>query len=210
MWIVLTDCQNDHHNASFALAWVTTVRRRVIAGKLGGMCLGSANRAGCAGSWWSRRAASTGARTATVASATPTGTAAGRDTSECHLSCCRVSVERARGNPRGSDRWRSRDQPPPRRAAPPPRREPSVSIPYRRNPIINHTITALTLRRHMTSSSSLVDVHCWTRHSWYTTIINEMFVTQITQQQQLIPMNLYDSIGSFLSRYYASEDASGF
>ncbi|XP_048007049.1 serine-arginine protein 55 isoform X2 [Leguminivora glycinivorella] len=31
----------------------------------------------------------------------------------------RVTVERARGMPRGSDRWRSRDQPPPRRPPPP-------------------------------------------------------------------------------------------
>ncbi|XP_073959278.1 serine and arginine rich splicing factor B52 isoform X9 [Choristoneura fumiferana] len=49
----------------------------------------------------------------------------------------RVTVERARGMPRGSDRWRSRDQPPPRRAPPshnhPPRRDASV-LHARKNP----------------------------------------------------------------------------
>lgn len=56
-------------------------------------------------------------------------------------SLCRVSVERARGTPRGSDRWRSGDDQPPStqsssmslatRRRPSQRRDPSVYRPYR-------------------------------------------------------------------------------
>ncbi|XP_049886037.1 serine-arginine protein 55 isoform X3 [Pectinophora gossypiella] len=42
----------------------------------------------------------------------------------------RVSVERARGMPRGSDRWRCRDLPPPLPRRPPPRRDPDYNYRY--------------------------------------------------------------------------------
>ncbi|XP_063357677.1 serine-arginine protein 55 isoform X2 [Cydia amplana] len=48
----------------------------------------------------------------------------------------RVTVERARGMPRGSDRWRSRDQPP---AAPAPRRPPPPNQAKRRDASVLHT-----------------------------------------------------------------------
>lgn len=61
------------------------------------------------------------------------------------VSCCRVSVERARGMPRGSDRWRSREPPPPapRRAA---RRDASVSSTKRRDML--HYYTSPHIYKH--------------------------------------------------------------
>lgn len=83
-----------------------------------GVCITS----GCAtGSWWSRRGASTAVLTATGAIATTSGTAAARVTSEY---CCRVSVERARGVPRGVDRWKGRERRP--RPQRPPKQPASV------------------------------------------------------------------------------------
>lgn len=55
--------------------------------------------------------------------------------SELTALCYRVSVERARGTPRGSDRWKDRERgvgraaPPP----PPPRRRPRSRSPLRRD-----------------------------------------------------------------------------